>query len=86
MDVFQRTWEEQQAVYDACSNMMQWLQEEYDVKPKDTYLRMSADPAFRVRVYQMVRASTLQHVVGAEYPKNRLFPFQPAEDEVSKPV
>ena len=64
----------EQAVYDACSNMMQWLQEEYGVKPKDTYLRMSADPAFRVRVYQMVRASTLQHVVGAEYPKNRLFP------------
>ncbi len=30
-------------------------------------------PAFRVRTYQLVRAATLQHVVGAEYPKARLF-------------
>lgn len=64
----------EQAVYDACSNFMEWLEQDYQVKPKDSYLRMSSDPAFRIRVYQMVRASTLQHVVGAEYPRDRLHP------------
>jgi acetamidase/formamidase len=64
----------EQAVYDACSNFMEWLEQDYKVKGKDSYLRMSSDPAFRIRVYQMVRASTLQHVVGAEYPKDRLYP------------
>lgn len=64
----------EQGVYDACANMLQWLEEDYDIKPKDMYIRMSCDPAFRIRTYQMVRASTLQHVVGAEYPKARLKP------------
>ena len=62
------------AVYDANDNMMQWLLEEYGISGKDSYLRMSADPAFRVRVYQMVRALWARHVAGAEYPKDRLFP------------
>ena len=62
------------AVYDACDNFMEWLRDDYGVKPKDAYLRMSSDPAFRIRVYQMVRAMTVHHVVGAEYPKSRLFP------------
>lgn len=61
------------AVYDATRNMMEWLEEDYGVAPKDIYIRMSCDPAFRIRTYQMVRALTLQHVVGAEYPKDRLF-------------
>jgi len=40
---------------------------------------MSCDPAFRIRTYQMVRAITLRNVVGAEYPKDRLFnAFAPA--------
>jgi hypothetical protein len=39
----------------------------------DSYMRFSADPDFRVRVYQMVRAN-INHVVGAEYPKSRLVP------------
>lgn len=64
----------EQAVYDACFNMMDWMEEEYDIKRKDSYLRFSADPNFRVRVYQMVRAASLQHVAGAEYPKHSLFP------------
>jgi acetamidase/formamidase len=64
----------EQAVYDACDNFLEWLRDDYNVKPKDTYLRMSADPGFRIRVYQMVRALTLRFVVGAEYPKDRLFP------------
>ncbi|MBM3517970.1 MAG: hypothetical protein FJX56_08885 [Alphaproteobacteria bacterium] len=64
----------EQAVYDAANNFMAWLSEDYGVKPKDAYIRMSCDPAFRVRTYQMVRAVTLQHVVGCEYPKDRLFP------------
>lgn len=63
----------EQAVYDATRNMMEWLEEDYGVTPKDTYIRMSCDPAFRIRTFQMVRALTLQHVVGAEYPKERLF-------------
>jgi acetamidase/formamidase len=62
------------AVYDACANMLEWLQKDYKISPKDMYIRMSCDPAFRIRTYQMVRALTLQHVVGAEYPKSRLAP------------
>ena len=62
------------AVYDACWNMMEWLRDEYEISLKDMYIRMSCDPAFRIRTYQMVRAVTLQHVVGAEYPKHRLEP------------
>lgn len=64
----------EQAVYDATANMMEWLRDDYGIKPKDMYIRMSCDPAFRIRTYQMVRAATLQHVVGAEYPKSRLVP------------
>ena len=62
------------AVYDACWNMMEWLRDEYSISHKDMYIRMSCDPAFRIRTYQMVRAVTIQHVVGAEYPKERLSP------------
>ena len=54
--------------------MMEWFRDDYDISGKDMYIRMSCDPAFRVRTYQMVRAVTLQHVVGAEYPKQRLVP------------
>ena len=63
----------EQAVLDATQNLMAWLEEEYAVPPKDLYMRMSCDPAFRIRTYQMVRAATLQNVMGAEYPKERLF-------------
>ncbi|HIF11374.1 MAG TPA: hypothetical protein EYQ81_17045 [Sneathiellales bacterium] len=63
----------EQALYDATRNLMEWLEEDYGVPPKDLYIRMSCDPAFRIRTYQVVRALTLQHVVGAEYPKDRLF-------------
>lgn len=62
-----------QAVYNAADNLMHWMQEDYGIKPKDAYMRFSADPDFRVRVYQMVRANIF-HVVGAEYPKSRLMP------------
>ena len=62
------------AVYDACNNMMEWFREDYEISGKEMYIRMSCDPAFRVRTYQMVRAATIQHVVGAEYPKERLVP------------
>ena len=49
------------AVYDACANMIDWLSEDYGIKPQDTYIRMSCDPAFRIRTYQMVRAITIEH-------------------------
>lgn len=62
-----------EAVYNAADNLMEWMQEDYGIKPKDSYMRFSADPDFRVRVYQMVRAN-INHVVGAEYPKSRLKP------------
>ena len=62
-----------QAVYNAADNLMDWMKEEYGIKPQDSYMRFSADPDFRVRVYQMVRAN-INHVVGAEYPKSRLRP------------
>ncbi len=69
----------EQAVLDATQNLLAWLAEDYGVPPKDLYVRMSCDPAFRIRTYQMVRAATLQNVMGAEYPKNRLFDaFAPA--------
>lgn len=63
----------EQAVLDATDNLMSWLEEDYGVPPRDLYVRMSCDPAFRIRTYQMVRAATLQNVMGAEYPKGRLF-------------
>ncbi|MSR13568.1 MAG: hypothetical protein EXR86_03190 [Gammaproteobacteria bacterium] len=63
----------EQAVLDANRNLMEWTRDEYGVPPKDLYIRMSCDPAFRIRTYQMVRAVTLRNVVGAEYPKTRLF-------------
>jgi len=62
-----------EAVYTAADNLMEWMQEDYGIKPQDSYMRFSADPDFRVRVYQMVRAN-IRHVVGAEYPKSRLKP------------
>lgn len=62
------------AIYDACYNMMEWLRNDYGVSLKDTYIRMSCDPAFRILTYQMVRAITIHHVAGAEYPKERLSP------------
>lgn len=62
-----------QAVYNAADNLMDWMHQEYGIKPQDSYMRFSADPGFRVRVYQMVRAN-IRHVVGAEYPKSRLKP------------
>jgi len=61
------------AIYDATANLMEWLEEEYQIPPRDIYVRMSCDPAFRIRTYQMVRLATIQHVAGAEYPKERLF-------------
>ena len=64
----------EEAVYDACYNLMAWVRDDHGIKPKDMYIRMSCDPEFRIRTYQMVRAVTLQHVAGAEYPKDRLFP------------
>ena len=64
----------EQAVYEAADNLMQWVRDDYGIQPRDMYVRMSADPLFRIRTYQVVRAATLQHVVGAEYPKSRLFP------------
>ena len=62
-----------QAVYNAADNLMQWMKDEYGIKGQDSYMRFSADPDFRVRVYQMVRAN-IKHIVGAEYPKSRLKP------------
>ena len=61
------------AIYDATANLMQWLEEDYGVPPRDLYVRMSCDPAFRIRTYQMVRIASIEHVAGAEYPKERLF-------------
>ena len=77
----------EQAVYDATRNLMQWLEEDYGVTPRDLYVRMSCDPAFRIRTYQMVRLGTLQHVVGAEYPKSRLFDaLKPVAKRAAKPL
>ena len=62
-----------QGVLDATANLMAWVEEDYGISPKDMYVRMSCDPAFRIRVYQMVHVGSISPVVGAEYPKDRLF-------------
>jgi len=38
----------------------------------DMYMGTRADP--EIRIYPMLKSSTVRHVVGAEYPFRRLFP------------
>jgi acetamidase/formamidase len=62
------------AVHDAATNLMGWMQEG-GASARDAYLRFSADPGFRIRIYQMLSGSPCQFVVGAEYPNDRGISF-----------
>jgi amidase len=60
------------AVHNAVTRLMEWMVEEYHMKPRDVYLLLTVNPSFRVRVYQMIRDPSFKYVVGAEYPKKYL--------------
>jgi len=62
------------AVRTAITYLMEWMITEYGISPKEAYLRITADPDFRVNVYQMVRTGWINYTVGAEYPKKFLQP------------
>ena len=61
-----------EAVKTAITLLMEWMITEYDVTPRESYLRITTDPDFRVNVYQMVRVGWINYTVGAEYPKKHL--------------
>lgn len=60
------------AVRTAITYLMEWMIHEYDVTPREAYLRITTDPDFRVNVYQMVRVGWINYTVGAKYPKGHL--------------
>jgi acetamidase/formamidase len=62
----------EQAVEQASFNLIDWLRDEYGIGPRESFLRFSADPGFRVRTYQMVSSGPVRYVAGAEYPMDRL--------------
>ena len=52
---------------------MEWLIDKYDFKPIDTYMIISANPEFKINVYQMVKWTGFNYTVGAEFPKEVIF-------------
>lgn len=64
------------AVHEATINLMEWMRDS-GISARNAYLRFSADPGFRIRIYQMVPGSACQFVVGAEYPNDRGISFSP---------
>ena len=60
------------AIQSAIVNLMDWVIEDYDIKPRDLYIMLSVLPDFRINVYQMVRHPSFKSVVGAELPKKYL--------------
>ena len=60
------------AVNTAITYLLEWMVEEYGLKPRDAYLRITLNPKFRINVYQLVAMGKLQYTVGAEYPKDEL--------------
>lgn len=55
----------EEAALGALQNLTEWLTDEFRYDPADVLLHASADPRFRLRVYQMVKAGTLGYTVGA---------------------
>ncbi|MBW2057535.1 MAG: acetamidase/formamidase family protein [Deltaproteobacteria bacterium] len=56
----------------AITYLMEWMIEEYELSPREAYLRIATDPDFRVNIYQMVRVGWINYTVGAQYPKSHL--------------
>jgi acetamidase/formamidase len=60
------------AVRTAIAYLMEWMIDEYDLNPREAYLRLTTDPDFRINVYQMVRVGWINYTVGVSYPKTHL--------------
>jgi len=55
------------AIHQAIINLMDWMINDFSMKPRDAYILISTVPDFRVNVYQMIRDPLLKYVVGAEF-------------------
>jgi len=64
------------AIHQAIINLMDWMINDFSMKPRDAYILISTVPDFRVNVYQMIRDPLLKYVVGAEFPKKYLVSCQ----------
>jgi acetamidase/formamidase len=60
------------AVMGAVLNLADWLVGEHGYTPRQFCLHASANPDFRIRVYQMARVDRIRYTVGAELPKSYL--------------
>ncbi|MHB8278114.1 MAG: acetamidase/formamidase family protein [Candidatus Humimicrobiaceae bacterium] len=60
------------AVHQAIVNLMDWMIEDFSIKPRDAYILISTVPDFRINIYQMIRNPLFKYVVGAEFPKKYL--------------
>ena len=52
--------------------LMDWIISEYRMKPMDAYMIITANPEFRINIYQMVNLTGFKYTVGAEFPKKYL--------------
>jgi len=63
----------EEAIRRATLYLMEWMIDEYRFTPKDAYIVISANPDFRVNVYQMVlNCPGLSYTAGALLPKKYL--------------
>ena len=63
------------AVEQAIDNLMEWMIEDYNMKPRDAYVLITINPEFRINVYQMAKLGRIQYTVGAEFPKKYLIDY-----------
>lgn len=62
----------EEAVHQAAIRLMEWMVEDYHMKPRDVYILLTINPYFRINIYQMIRDPLFKYVAGAEYPKEYL--------------
>ena len=60
------------AVDMATKHLMKWLVDEYSFSQADAYCLVSTCPDFRINIYQMLVATGMDFVAGAEIPKTYL--------------
>lgn len=60
------------AVRTAIINLMDWITTDYKISLRDAYSIISANPEFRINIYQMVEGVGIKYTVGAEFPKKYL--------------
>ncbi|HJN88881.1 MAG TPA: acetamidase/formamidase family protein [Verrucomicrobiota bacterium] len=60
------------AVDGATQLLMSWLVEEYSFTETEAYCLVSTCPDFRINIYQMLIATGMDYVAGAELPRNLL--------------